>query len=245
MTKFKKIVMTLVTLAMGVFSPISFSQTLVNKYIDNSAEITKFNNACKKIQPYLNIQVGKMGEIAVDNSVMASSITAYDTSFKALPPNSITWGITEATYAIEMEYKVQTLAAPSLGVMCAIPGIDILVRFQSLNIKIAKELGFGTCAYNYVLMHEMEHVNIYKQNIAIMRNNLMAVIEKKLKDKIFVGSNKDVLVYQAGEFIQSFIHSELNTERDKIRALQAKLDTPEEYGKASHVCGGALSKARM
>ncbi len=242
MTIFSKIRLASIGVVMFSIASAVSAQTLAKRYIDNSAEITRFNMACQAIRPHLNVRVDKIANVKIDQSWGTEKITAYDASIKAVPEGAIVWGITEATYNSQLSHEVKSITSDSLGVSCAVPGIDLVLGYEALDIKIAKELVLGLCAYNYVLAHEMEHITIYQENIYKMRDNLAVAFEAKLRGKVFVGSNKDNLIFQATEYTQSFLEGLLKVERAKIQALQAKLDTPEEYAKADGVCAGGLSK---
>lgn len=106
-------------------------------------------------------------------------------------------GYTESKIAYE--YKLFLIPVRVRHGYCvSLRGLEVDVFFPEFNIIIDKKLKPNTCAYNIVLNHEQDHVNVHKkvlkENISNLKNALVDAV-KTIKP-VFVNKDDDKDVVQ-------------------------------------------------
>ncbi len=152
----------------------------------------------------------------------------------ALAPSTV--GLMQSR--LEMSHRTKTTTTPHRNGHCYwIQHIDVLLRFQSLDIFIASEYRRDSCAYRAILSHERDHVRVAREQL----NRFAPKFRQALHSRdvpspnnpgFTTGSPSTEIETIVAELIGP-VFEELNA---TMAAAQAQLDTPQEYAKIQARC---------
>lgn len=120
-----------------------------------------------------------------------------------------------------------------------INGFEIELRYAQVNVYVAREYPEGSCQYNAVYQHEMEHVAVARRNLEIFAPRIRAALESgsvpTAQTPIIVASAAD-----ATRDVQAISEENLRPVfRSMVRALraaQAVVDSPQSYARVFRKC---------
>lgn len=122
---------------------------------------------------------------------------------------------------------------------CFAAKIRIRLIYQPIKVYIGSEFTEGSCIYNTILEHEMQHVNIYRESLLKIENIVKDLMEKRFAGKpIYAAKNssKRALDNEIDEIWRPLIKSEFA----KVQIQQNELDSDENLDKLSWACLGAI-----
>jgi hypothetical protein len=149
-------------------------------------------------------------------------------------------GMTASRTLADIAIDGDTLLDASASRECLVPRIQVELRFEPLDVYVAREFSQHSCAYRAVLKHEMDHVQIYARELGRIEALVRAELLRRHGGGPVYGSpGKGIDVLQAQ--ISAWLDPLLRQELVKVELLQAQLDTPEETDKLSHACLGEVA----
>lgn len=170
----------------------------------------------------------------------------YDRSVRDLtlqhPPggNEKTLGLTDRAFRSRMEVNGQTLAVAGTDLVCLRPVVTMTLSLEPHVVAIGKEFSPETCAFDAIARHEQQHVVV--NNLALERT--AALMTRALQDafaeRVFYGPRAQL---QAN--LQAYLQEWLDwaeVELKKVDQLHRQIDTPEEYARNEHICGGEIPR---
>lgn len=104
------------------------------------------------------------------------------------------------------------------GYCISLRGVDIDVFFPEFDVTIDKRLKPDTCAYNVVLNHEMDHVNVYKSVL----NDNMKDIRRALTEAIRTVKPVFVETLDQQDIVQEDIIKKIEKYKS-VAAIQEKI----------------------
>ena len=153
-------------------------------------------------------------------------------------PNQRVLGVTASNLAVSRVARYLTY--PVAGGHCFWVGrVDITLRYENLDIHIAREYAPDSCAYRAILEHEKQHVDIARKNI----RRYVSRIKSTLASLLIPKARKPKLIASmaAGEDEMERIFEQLmapiHREIDAVLAReQGKIDTPQSYARVRRKC---------
>lgn len=120
---------------------------------------------------------------------------------------------------------------------CFAAQIKIQLIYEPIDVFIGSEFHEGTCTYDAILNHEMEHVRLYQESLQKIESIINALIKQR-----FTGSP----IYAAKGLARQLLENEIDTlwrpmiksELAKIQIEQNELDTDEQITKLTWQCLG-------
>lgn len=149
-----------------------------------------------------------------------------------------------AVSKIMIGYKAQVAYRDFGSQVCAKPeNVEFTLQYVDNKIYISKEAARKRCTYNEVLAHEKRHVKVdqsqYRRSKAQISRYLRK-LERQVKAENYSSTAAANAAIQAQlQKIAQTIQQNLVQEN---AALQAKIDTPQEYARLSSKCNGAFSE---
>lgn len=125
---------------------------------------------------------------------------------------------------------------------CGSPQITVRYGFSPITVYVASEFPPGSCAHREIYEHEMRHVRTYQEHIA----SIEKLLGELLNDRFATDAPWRA---QAGELTPR-LQRELDQRwlpmvRREIRrgdAMQALIDSDEEYQRVANACDGEIRK---
>jgi len=126
------------------------------------------------------------------------------------------------------------------GVHCGWPARVIATAGYDgpIAVYVAREHPTGTCQYEAVLGHEMEHVAVFKEALRGYEKRLRKALERALAKGSFpvMGRDRDAVEAEVGKrFEAAFKRAVTEAARERDRR-NARLDTPESYRRTRNLC---------
>lgn len=147
-------------------------------------------------------------------------------------------GLTKIDYKshFTMEFSIEESGPAS---WCAT--IDkIKVTFgmrKPAEVYLAKELNKGSCAYDVILEHELEHVAIGVNAVRKGRQNIEAMLPELINNKFPIyGHSRGFVHDKSSKLIETSIEKFVNNAIFDADKANAKIDTLESYNELSHRC---------
>lgn len=163
-----------------------------------------------------------------------------NTRYRLASVSQMTIGLTASTTRTEINVDAPSLAAPGGARECASPRIYVDVRYDPLQVFVAREFNPYSCSYRVVYEHEMRHVALYREQLPKLEQAVRAELERHYGNRPVyapAGTAFGQLDAEVDAWLRPFVQGEVA----RIEALQLGLDTPEELFRLSHACHGELA----
>lgn len=202
-----------------------------------AAPRTDFQARCEDtIGETLSVLTGTQNGFRIDNSVGFRSLTAMKGRAR---PGQVVLGLTRTESRVSINVGGRLLVDPASGYECIAPQIEIKLYYPPIVVYISREFRPGSCAYEEVLAHEMRHLNAYLDYLPRAEARVRLALERRFEDKPLyarIGQAQSLLQREIDRGWMPYIRSEMA----KVEALQAAIDSPQEYARLGKVCGGEV-----
>ncbi|HSR55255.1 MAG TPA: tetratricopeptide repeat protein [Alphaproteobacteria bacterium] len=142
------------------------------------------------------------------------------------------------------DFRLRTLprseSLSSGGQYCFwISGFEVILRYAQVHVYVAREYAKGSCEYDAILEHEMEHVTVARKNLEEYAPRIRDALERgsvpTAQTPIIVASAAD-----AARDVKEISRENLEPiYRSMLRALyiaQRKVDSPQSYAAVFRKC---------
>ena len=142
-------------------------------------------------------------------------------------------------------YTITTeiLRLPS-GTYCAsLRDVNVTLAYSNSAIYVAREIPYGSCVHDEVLAHERQHIEIDRQLMLDMRDDINTNLQRVVNSigQIRAGS-QSAAVDGLKRRIDSGLVNVYEIYAQERADRQQSFDSPEEYRRIGQVCGGAAAK---
>lgn len=127
------------------------------------------------------------------------------------------------------------------GNSCVEVQVTLNLRIPPAQVYLARELQPGTCPYQAVLAHELQHVDIYRQQLPRVAQRMREALQTRFGSKPLYypsGSAQAALQQELQQVWNPLLQAEMN----KVEAAQSRLDSAEEYKRLSQSCKGEVQR---
>ena len=207
-----------------------------------AARRTEFQARCEDtIGESLSVLTGTQNGFRIDNTVGFRSLTAMKgrAPNQKLNPGQVVLGLTRTESRVSINVGGRLLTDPASGYECIAPHIEIRLYYPPIVVYISREFRPGSCAYEEVLAHEMRHLNVYLDYLPRAEARVRAALAQRFEGKPLyarIGQAQNLLQREVDRGWMPYIKSEMA----KVEALQAAIDSPQEYARLGKVCGGEV-----
>jgi hypothetical protein len=144
------------------------------------------------------------------------------------------------TDAFKIEYAANYAVEPYGDAYCFwVKDIDVLLRYETPDVYIAREYRRGSCNYKVTLEHEMQHVKVARDYmgrfVTKMRSTLTSLLIPKPKSAVVIESPAKAK-REAEQLLQRLIYSVYEQLQIEMGKAQAKVDSPREYKRLGRKC---------
>lgn len=153
-------------------------------------------------------------------------------------PNQRILGLTASNLQVSRVASYLTYAAAG-GVCFWVGQVNVTLRYENLDIFIAREYAPDSCAYRAILEHEKQHVAIARKNIQryvprIKSTLASLLIPKARKPKWFDSAAAgEADMERIFDQLMAPIHREINV---VLKREQGRIDTPQSYARVRRKC---------
>ena len=150
-------------------------------------------------------------------------------------------GLTRMNSRVEMGLAGQILQDPSSGYECIAPQIKVALIYSPMKVYVGKEFPVDSCAYQEILKHELRHVQVYQEHLPKVEAIVRAALSKAFQaEPLYAPSGQAQMLLQ--QKINDGWIAYIQAEMHKVEALQALIDTPQEYARLGKACNGEVQK---
>jgi hypothetical protein len=147
-----------------------------------------------------------------------------------------TYGLTTVRFGHETQTELRVLEERASGRTCATPHVTVHVSMQPVVVYVARELRGDACRYAATRAHEMQHVAVYREELADTTRDLRAQLSAAVGTEILQGRSAADLNRRYEARLRDYLSTFMRARHDALNARQAQLDTPEEYAKVGARC---------
>jgi hypothetical protein len=198
---------------------------------------TAFQARCEDtIGKTVSVLSARDGGYRVDNTV---SLRQLGQMKRAAAPNSYVLGLTRTESRVSIGAGGTILQDPASGYECVAPRIEVNLFYVPIVIYVGREFAPGSCAYREILAHEMRHLKTYLDHLPKVEVTVRTALARRFEAKPLYapsGQASALLQRELNNGWMRFIKGEM----EKVEALQAAIDTAQEYGRLGKVCGGEV-----
>ncbi|MEW6763324.1 MAG: hypothetical protein AB1437_21095 [Pseudomonadota bacterium] len=184
----------------------------------------------------LSVLTGVQNGFRIDNSVGYRSLTVMKGRAR---PGQYVLGLTRTESRVSINVGGRLLSDPASGYECIAPHIEVRLTYPPIVVYVSREFRPGSCAYEEVLAHEMRHLNTYLDYLPKVEAKVRAALAQRFERKPLyarTGQAQALLQREVDRGWMPYIKSEMA----KVEALQAAIDSPQEYARLGKVCGGEV-----
>ena len=148
-----------------------------------------------------------------------------------------TYGLTTVAFGHETQTELRVLEERASGRTCATPHVTVRVSMQPVVVYVARELRGDTCRHAATRAHEMQHVAVYREELADTTRELRAELAAAVGTQVLDGRSAAELNRRYEARLRDYLSAFMRARHDALNARQAQLDTPEEYARVGAACG--------
>ncbi len=202
-----------------------------------AAQRTPFQARCEdSIGASLSVLTGTRNGFRIDNTVGYRSLTVM--KGRALP-GQVVLGLTRTESHVSIRVGGRLLADPASGYECIAPQIEVTLYYPPIVVYVSREFAPHSCPYREVLAHEMRHLETYLGHLPQAEARVRAALERRFEGKPLyarAGQAQALLQREIDRGWMPYIKNEMG----RVEALQAAIDSPQEYARLGKVCGGEV-----
>lgn len=202
-----------------------------------AADRSAFEARCESsMDESLSVLIGTQHGFRIDNTVGYRALTAMKGRARA---SQVVLGLTRTESVVGIKVGGRLLSDPASGYECIAPHIEVRLTYPPIVVYIGREFRPGSCAYEELLAHEMRHLNAYLDYLPKAEARVRQALERRFGDKPLyarIGQSQSLLQREIDHGWMPYIKSEMA----KVEALQAAIDSPQEYARLGKVCGGEV-----
>jgi hypothetical protein len=149
-------------------------------------------------------------------------------------------GLTRPALQVEAQWGFSALSDARSGLTCLRPSLTMTLRYRPVQVYVASEFINDSCAYDFVLRHEMRHVDVHVRRLREVALQLQAELQDRLAGVVHVGRRDELQGRLQAEVTGRWLP---RAERDlqDVRREHQLIDSPEEYQRALTACEGRIA----
>lgn len=198
---------------------------------------TPFQIRCEDdISKTVSVLTAQDNGYSIDTHLSYRALTAMKGGARA---NTFVLGLTKTESRVAIALAGPMLRDAATGYECVAPQISVKLYYAPVVIYIGKEFPQGSCAHGEVLKHELRHLRAYMDNLPRVERVVRAALQKRFQDKPLYAPRGTAQAALASEIDTGWLPY-IKAEMSKVEALQAAIDTPQEYARLGAACGGEI-----
>jgi hypothetical protein len=172
--------------------------------------------------------------VVLDTNLSMS--TARLTEMAATGTGHLVHGLTRTNMRSLVTVASTGITNPLTRKHCLRPIVDVRLAFEPMTVFITSDQHEGTCQFGVTMHHEMQHVAVYRAFLDSAARDVEQYLRGHFGNRIYyfanAGEAQQRMSEETSQKIGPFVEGEMN----RVRELQAPLDTPEEYLRLERAC---------
>lgn len=202
-----------------------------------AAARTPFQARCEDdISKTVSVLTAQQNGYSIDNHLGYRSLSMMKPSGRA---NTFVLGLTRTESRVAIALNGPMLHDPVSGYDCVAPQISVKLYYVPIVIYIGKEFPKGTCAYDEILTHELRHLKAYMDSLPRVEQTVRAALVKRFGDKPLYAPGGTANAALSNEIDNGWLPY-IKAEMGKVEAVQAAIDSPQEYARLGKACNGEI-----
>jgi len=193
---------------------------------------------CDMFESFENICEKRLAPTAVEVVTKPVSYT-YDfsqstrdlTSRGAHRAGTVVLGLVEAEIRSEASVGLNGIKQTLGGRYCMRPSLTVKLAFEPMTLFIANEQPEGSCAFRITMDHELKHIAVYQEYLDEFAARVHGDLGRALGDEIVYVSSRAQADAHVRSVIEKTLAPYMQAVQDEVRARQARVDSPAEYGR--------------
>jgi hypothetical protein len=162
--------------------------------------------------------------------------TARLTEMAATGSGRLVHGLTRTNMRSLVTVGSNGITNPITGTHCLRPIVDVRLAFEPTTVFITRDQREGSCEFDVTMRHEMQHVAVYDEFLdsaaAEVRKYLVSHFGNRIYYYQSAADAQREMSEETSKRVGPFVEEAMN----RVRELQAPLDTPEEYLRLERSC---------
>lgn len=203
------------------------------------AQRTPFQARCEdELSKTVSVLTAQQNGYSIDTHLSYRALTAMKGGARA---NTFVLGLTRTESRMAIGLDGPMLQDPVSGYECVAPHITVKLFYAPIVIYIGNEFPPGTCAYQEILTHELRHMKTYLDHLPRAEAQVRSALARRFEAKPLYapkGTARNALAQEINSGWLPYIKAEMG----KVEALQAAIDTPQEYARLGKTCDGEIQR---
>ena len=144
---------------------------------------------------------------------------------------------TESRVSIHIDGQVRPDARQQFE--CIAPQVAVTLYYPPITVYVGREFKPGTCAYREILAHEMRHLKAYLEWLPKVEEHIRTRLAARYIGKPLYAQRGQARALLQADIDRNWMPT-IRNEMLRIEALQAAIDSPQEYARLSKVCGAEV-----
>lgn len=213
-----------------LFSIITFALSSASVMANGS-----FEDLCQSLpdpEPVVTLNKPSVRHDYSLNSMRINRLNA-DTNSSYRNDDRITTGLVSVDFNTSVGVEVAKVLRDPQGRVCGRPRLKISFSMQKYDLHVGREFKPGSCEFNEILAHEMQHVQVYEQNLPLLRDHFVRMANQFSAPVIF--ANRDEMSAYLAK-LQNYVGLSADNELAAIARLHQYIDTQDEYARLDNAC---------
>jgi len=172
--------------------------------------------------------------VVVDTNLTMS--TSGLTAMAATGTGRLVHGLTRTNMRSLVTVGSNGITNPITGLHCLRPIVDVKLAFEPMTVFITTGQPKGTCQFDVTMRHEMQHVMVYTTFLDSAARDVEKYLRGHFENRIYYFESAEAAQKRMNEETSQRIGPFVEEEMNRVRDLQAPLDTPEEYLRLERSC---------
>lgn len=200
-----------------------------------------FQSVCQRRLPAPSLQVMRADNgYSIDQGLSYRELTGMGRNFLRHGKEHVL-GLTRAETTATVKLRLARLEGGRAGQECLSPQVAIILEYKPITIFIGREFARGSCAYREILAHEMRHLEVYQTYLPIMEAAVRTQLSRRFQARIIHGEPRRVEEKLTAEIRREWLPL-VEAEISKVNAIQARIDSAEEYNRMEAACDGEVQR---
>ncbi|MBM3347957.1 MAG: hypothetical protein FJY55_15920 [Betaproteobacteria bacterium] len=115
------------------------------------------------------------------------------------------------------------------GQHCLRPSIKVRLAFEPMTVLVGREFAPGSCIFDITMGHELKHVATYERFLPRAQAAVQRELEARFGQRIFTFDSEAEAERQVHALTRDYVAPFVDRSMQEVTALQAAVDSPEEY----------------
>ena len=164
--------------------------------------------------------------------------TSRLTDMAATGTGRLVHGLTRTNMRSLVTVGSNGITNPFTGRHCLRPIVDVRLAFEPMTVFITSDQREGSCQFDVTMKHELQHVSVYTAFLDTAAMEVEAYLKRHFGNRIYYFESAAEAQKQMSEETSQRIGPYVEEAMNRVRDLQAPLDTPDEYLRLERSCSG-------